>query len=77
TLDRPAIVMTHSMSGPFGWKLLELFGDRIVSLVAIAPGGPANVSAPTEFLSSTSDDVEVRLAPGAPVLKLSRKLPFV
>lgn len=37
TLDRPAIVMKHSMSGPFGWKLLELFGDRIVSLVSIAP----------------------------------------
>lgn len=77
TLDRPAIVMTHSMSGPFGWKLLELYGDRIASLVAIAPGGPGNVSAPTEFLSNTPDYVEARLAPGAPVLKLSRKQPFV
>lgn len=77
TLDRPAIVMTHSMSGPFGWKLLELYGDRIEKLVAIAPGGPGNVSAPTEFLTDTSDFVEVRLAPGAPILKISRKQPFV
>lgn len=77
TLNRPAIVMTHSMSGPFGWKLLELYGDRIASLVAIAPGGPGNVSAPTEFLSDTPDYVEARLAPGAPILKLSRKQPFV
>ncbi|PZP91172.1 MAG: hypothetical protein DI587_36220 [Variovorax paradoxus] len=76
-LDGPAIVVTHSMSGPFGWKLLELHGDRIASLVAIAPGGPANVSAPTEFLSDGPDVVEVRLAPGAPVLKLSRKMPFI
>ena len=76
-LDRPAIVMTHSMSGPFGWKLLELYGDRIASLVAIAPGGPGNVSAPTEFLSDTPEYVEARLAPGAPTLKLSRKQPFV
>lgn len=77
SLDRPAIVMTHSMSGPFGWKLLELYGDRIASLVAIAPGGPGNVSAPTEFLSVTPEFAEVRLAPGAPVLKVNRKQPFV
>lgn len=35
------------------------------------------MSAPTEFLTDTSDFVEVRLAPGAPILKISRKQPFV
>lgn len=77
TLGEPAIVMTHSMSGAFGWKLLELYGDRIVALVAIAPGGPGNVNGPIELLSETPGAIEVRLAPGAPVLKLSRKAPFV
>ncbi|AOB31761.1 hypothetical protein AKI39_15235 [Bordetella sp. H567] len=77
SLDQPAIVMTHSMSGPFGWKLLEQYGDRIAALVAIAPGGPGNVSAPTEIVSDTPDTVEVRLAPGALAFKLSRKDPFV
>ncbi|WP_028600970.1 alpha/beta fold hydrolase [Ottowia thiooxydans] len=77
SLDRPAVVMTHSMSGPFGWKLLELYGDRIASLVAIAPGGPGNISAPIEFISETPEHVEVRFLPGAPSLKLSRKQAFV
>jgi pimeloyl-ACP methyl ester carboxylesterase len=77
SLGEPAIVVTHSMSGPFGWKLLEQHGDRIAKLVAVAPGGPGNINAPTEFISETLDAVEVRLAPGAPVLKLSRKNPFV
>ncbi len=76
-IGEPAIVVTHSMSGPFGWKLLEQYGDRIERLVAIAPGGPGNIQAPTEFLSETTDFVEVRLAPGAPVLRLSRTQPFV
>jgi pimeloyl-ACP methyl ester carboxylesterase len=29
SLGRPAIVMTHSMSGAYGWKLVEKFGQHI------------------------------------------------
>jgi hypothetical protein len=42
SLDQPAIVMTHSMSGAYGWKLVERFGERIAKVVAVAPGPPGN-----------------------------------
>ena len=45
-LDRPAIVMTHSMSGPYGWKLLEKCGERIAMVVAVAPGRPETSKRP-------------------------------
>jgi len=34
SLGQPAIVMTHSMSGAYGWKLLENYGQHIAKLVA-------------------------------------------
>ncbi len=41
TVAGPAIVLTHSMSGAYGWKLLERYGERIAKLVAVAPARPA------------------------------------
>src|SRR5436305_11509830 len=39
-LAGPAIVLTHSMSGAYGWKLLERHGERITKLIAVAPAPP-------------------------------------
>ena len=60
SLDRPAIVMTHSMSGAYGWKLVEKYGDRIEKVVAVAPGPPGNIQAVSEIVSETGDTVVVR-----------------
>jgi alpha-beta hydrolase superfamily lysophospholipase len=57
---RPAIVMTHSMSGAYGWKLVEKFGQHIDRLVAIAPGGPGNIQAVSDIISETADTVVVK-----------------
>lgn len=76
-LDEPAIVMTHSMSGPFGWKLMEQHGDRISKLIGVAPGGPGNLMGHTEFLSDTAETVEARFSSTAPILKLNKRAPFV
>ena len=40
SLGAPVILLTHSMSGCYGWRLLELHGDIIDRLVAFAPGPP-------------------------------------
>lgn len=76
--DRPAILVTHSMSGPYGWKLLETQGERIGAIVAVAPGPPGNMMPNAEIVGRVGDTVEVKLQPTSPVvLKFSVKEPFV
>jgi pimeloyl-ACP methyl ester carboxylesterase len=60
SLGEPALVMTHSMSGAYGWKLVEKYGELIVKLVAIAPGPPGNIQAVSDIVSETADTVVVR-----------------
>jgi pimeloyl-ACP methyl ester carboxylesterase len=60
SLGRPAIVMTHSMSGAYGWKLVEEFGPHIDKVVAIAPGAPGNIMPVAEIVSETADTVVVK-----------------
>jgi pimeloyl-ACP methyl ester carboxylesterase len=74
SLDQPAIVMTHSMSGAYGWKLIENYGERIARLVAVAPGPPGNIQAVGEVVSETADTVAVR---GAVTLTINLKQPVV
>jgi pimeloyl-ACP methyl ester carboxylesterase len=74
SLDRPAIVMTHSMSGAYGWKLIENYGERVARLVAVAPGPPGNIQAVGEVVSETADTVAVR---GAVTLTINLRQPVV
>jgi pimeloyl-ACP methyl ester carboxylesterase len=74
SLDRPAIVMTHSMSGAYGWKLIENYGERVARLVAVAPGPPGNIQAVGEVVSETADSVAVR---GAVTLTINLRQPVV
>jgi pimeloyl-ACP methyl ester carboxylesterase len=52
--------MTHSMSGPYGWKLLEQYGDHVAKIVAVAPGPPGNIQAAATIASETPAKLEVR-----------------
>ena len=60
-LAGPAIVLTHSMSGAYGWKLLERHGERITKLIAVAPAPPGNIQRPAEIVGETVDAVTIRL----------------
>ena len=55
----PAVLMTHSMSGAFGWKLLELRPELIAKLVAVAPAPPGNMGKELGTLVSESGSVKV------------------
>jgi pimeloyl-ACP methyl ester carboxylesterase len=77
SLEEPAIVVTHSMSGAYGWKLLERHGENIAMLVGVAPSPPGNIQAAPEVLRDADDAIELQLFKGAAVLRLSRTLPFV
>ncbi len=47
-LDRvgPAVIVTHSQAGAFGWAIGELRPDRVRGIVALEPSGPPFASAP-------------------------------
>lgn len=76
SLDHPAIVMTHSMSGAYGWKLLERHGELIAQLVAVTPSRPGNLQPEAEILRETPDTVVTQIFEGGPVLRLSRSAAF-
>ena len=44
----PAILMTHSMSGPIGWKTADTVRHLVRAIVATAPGRPANLQEAAE-----------------------------
>ena len=66
--------MTHSMSGPYGWKLLEQYGDYVAKIVAVAPGPPGNIQPAATITNETPEKLEVR---GTTNYTLDRKAPFV
>ena len=51
----PVILLTHSMSGPYGWRLLETRSAHIAALVAIAPGPPGNLQPVAEIVDRDDD----------------------
>lgn len=44
----PVILMTHSMSGPIGWKTADSVPHLVRAIVASAPGRPANLQNESE-----------------------------
>lgn len=59
-LGEPVVVLTHSMSGAYGWKLIEDCGDSIPALVAVAPGPPGNVQPAAEIVARAADHIDIR-----------------
>ena len=60
SLGEPVVLLTHSMSGALGWRLVETHGARIARVVAIAPGPPGNIQAQPEVVSETADEIVVQ-----------------
>jgi len=61
SLGVPVILLTHSMSGCYGWRLLELHGDVVDTVVGVAPSPPGNIQtmAPVHAETETSIETEV------------------
>jgi pimeloyl-ACP methyl ester carboxylesterase len=75
SLGAPVVLLTHSMSGCYGWRLLELHGDVIEAVVGVAPGPPGNIqkTAPVHAETATHIETEafgqrVRMDKTAPVV---------
>lgn len=70
----PAIVVSHSMGGTFGWKLLETHGHQIRKLIAVAPAPPGNIQRAPIVVSRNVDHVDVLQPAGK--LRFSVDSPF-
>lgn len=74
-LGEPVILLTHSMSGALGWRLVETHGPRILRVVAIAPGPPGNIQDEPAVVGETPDGVEVE-TPAKLRFHLSKTEPY-
>jgi len=43
SINEPVVLLTHSMGGALGWRVLELRAQQIVAVVGVAPGPPGNI----------------------------------
>jgi pimeloyl-ACP methyl ester carboxylesterase len=59
SLDTPVVLLTHSMSGCYGWRLLELHRDRIAAIVGVAPSAPGNIQPTPTILAETAETFEL------------------
>src|SRR5712691_7349924 len=57
-LGAPVILLTHSMSGAYGWRLLELHGDVIETVIGVAPGPPGNIQKTAPVHAETATMIE-------------------
>jgi pimeloyl-ACP methyl ester carboxylesterase len=85
SLGDEVVLLTHSMSGCYGWRLLELHSDVIDTVVGVAPAPPGNIQpvAPVHAEADTLIETEafggrVRIDKTAPVVAgsdfITRKL---
>jgi pimeloyl-ACP methyl ester carboxylesterase len=54
------ILLTHSMSGAYGWRLAELHHDLIDAIVGVAPAPPGNIQKPAPVYAETEATIETQ-----------------
>ncbi len=54
-------LLVHSMSGPFGFRLVETHGNRIATLVAVAPGQPGNIQPVPKVVHEDDNTITIQL----------------
>jgi len=58
-ISGPVVLLVHSMSGCYGWRLAEICRDRIIGVVAIAPAPPGNIQPEAHVIREDRDTIEV------------------
>jgi len=73
SLPPPVTLITHSMSGAYGWRLLELH-SRVSRVVAVAPAPPGNIQPVPDARNEDRAAVEVVI--GGQSIRLDKRAPF-
>jgi pimeloyl-ACP methyl ester carboxylesterase len=76
TLPEPCVLLTHSMSGAYGWRLVQNFGRRIKAVVGVAPSPPGNIQDEPEILEQTDSYVVVQRGAFQRRVDLDQPTPF-
>jgi pimeloyl-ACP methyl ester carboxylesterase len=71
----PVVLLTHSMSGCYGWRLLELHGDLIDLLVGVAPSPPGNIQKLAPVFAETETHIETEAFGGR--VRVDKTMPVV
>lgn len=58
-IETPIVLLVHSMSGCYGWRLAEICRDKIAAVVAIAPAPPGNIQPAALVTREDDDTIEV------------------
>lgn len=58
SLAPPLVLLTHSMSGAYGWRLAELHGDIVDKVVGVAPAPPGNIQPQAPVYAETDTAIE-------------------
>lgn len=53
------ILVTHSMSGPYGWKLAEICNENVVKVIGVAPGPMGNIQKISEVVKESSQELTI------------------
>lgn len=53
------ILVTHSMSGSYGWKLAEICNENVVKVIGVAPGPMGNIQKISEVTKKTSQELTI------------------
>ncbi|MEK6950697.1 MAG: alpha/beta fold hydrolase [Nanoarchaeota archaeon] len=73
----PAILLTHSMSGAYGWKVAEKVPQLVSKIVAIAPGPPGNImsNSKEKFFKNIREPVIINREEAKSVWANARRFP--
>ena len=58
SLAPPIVLLTHSMAGCYGWRLLELHSDQIIGVIGVAPAPPGNIQPTAPIFAETDTVIE-------------------
>jgi pimeloyl-ACP methyl ester carboxylesterase len=58
SLGGPLVLLTHSMSGAYGWRLAELNRGLIHAVVGVAPAPPGNIQKAAPVYAETETTIE-------------------
>ncbi|MBK19447.1 MAG: hypothetical protein CMM52_11495 [Rhodospirillaceae bacterium] len=76
TLPEPCVLLTHSMSGAYGWRLVQNFGRRIRAVIGVAPSPPGNIQNEPEILDEGEGFVVIRRGAFDRRVDLNEPTPF-